>query len=442
MRVLFSQPMVRRIVASTGSNAYAQATTIAMQMLSLPLFLSIWDVATYGQWLVLSAVPSYLLMADVGMVTAAGNRMTMLVGEGNRGQANQVFQSALAFVLTVCTAALLLVLLAVRLWPAGPATASDEGRIALALLAAGVIAALVGGLPEAIYRATQRYAFGAAVANTVRLLEWAGGLTGLWWGGGFVDVALGALVARTACTAAMIVHAARTTPDFRWSFETASLAEVRRCAAPALSFMVFPAANALNFQGMTLVAASVLGPAATVVFNTYRTLARVTVQATGVFSNAVWPEFSRLYGRGDLASLATLYQRSRWIGAVLAATASAVVYLIAPSVLRVWSKGQIAFTSDLMFVAMVYAAASGGWHVSRVLLLSTNEHSALAWPYLAASAACLPVAWLLARPFGAVGIMFSMLGLEVAMLLLCAWLARRLLAPPPMPSKPSDVAAS
>ncbi|MEP7098953.1 MAG: hypothetical protein ABI781_00495 [Burkholderiales bacterium] len=422
------RPLVRRILASTGSNAYAQAVTIVIQLVSLPLFLSHWDVATYGQWIALSALPSYLAMADVGMVTAAGNRMTMLIGEGSERLANQVFQSVLVFVLAVCGGAMLLVLAAAALWPAD-AAATFSVRVAVVLLSAAVVAALVGGLPEAIYKATHRYALGAALASTTRLLEWAGGLVGLWWFGDFIAVALGALIARVSCTLVMVLHARLTTPAVRWGFADASRAEIRRCAGPAISFMAFPAANALNFQGMTLIVAALLGPSATVVFNTYRTLARVTVQATATFSHALWPEFSRLFGQRDEAALAALYHRSVWLGLALAGGASALVYLSAPGVLQVWSKSQIAFSPTLMGVAMLYAAAAGAWHVSRVLLLATNQHSGLAWPFLTASAVCLPLAWLVAQAFGLIGAMGAMLALEVGMAVFCARLSSRLLNP-------------
>ena len=427
-RALLHRPLVRRLLASTGSNAYAQATSIAMQLLSLPLFLAHWDVATYGQWLVLSALPAYLAMADAGMLSAAGNRMTMLIGAGKQQQANRAFQSALVFVLAVSTAALLLVLLAVLLWPTvGDGT--PQARWVVLVLAAGVVASLLGGLPEAVYKATQRYALGAALANTTRLLEWLGGLAGLWWGGDFLSVALGGLTMRLLCTLAMSAHAAATTPTFHWGFADASLSEIRGCAAPAISFMAFPAANAFNFQGMTLLVAAVLGPTATVVFNTYRTLARVTVQATAVFSLALWPEFSRIYGQGRIEVLSALYRRSWRLGMVLATAASLLVYLVAPWVLHAWSGGRITFQPELMLVAMVYAAAAGAWHVSRVLLLSTNRHIGLAWPFLVASVLALPLAWWLARAFGLVGVMFAMLALELAMVALCSLLSRRLLAP-------------
>ncbi len=426
VRTMLGRPAVRRILAATGSNAYSQATTIAIQLLSLPLFLSKWDLATYGQWLVLSAVPSYLSMADVGMVTAAGNRMTMLMGDGDSAQANRVFQSVLVFMLGVAAIALPVVGLAVFAWPTDDA-ASWQAKATIGLLAAAIVVNLLGGLPEAVYRATQRYALGNALANTTRLFEWLGGLGGLWLGGTFVAVAAGALLPRVLCTAAMALHAARSTPAFRWGWHDANVGEVRACAGPAVSFMAFPAANALNYQGMTLVAAAVLGPAAAVIFNTYRTMARVTVQATGMFSNALWPEFARLYGKRDRVSLRLLFRRSSLIGWALAVAASAVVYVAAPSMLQIWAKGKIEFLPPLMFAAMLYAGVAGGWHVSRVLLLSTNEHRALAWPFLLASAVCLPIAWLVGRSDGLVGIMLVMLGLEVAMLAWCAWLARRLL---------------
>ena len=194
--------------------------------------------------------------------------------------------------------------------------------------------------------------------------------------------------------------------------------------------MAFPVANALNFQGMTLIAAAVLGPAATVVFNTYRTMARVTVQATATFSLALWPEFSRIFGQGDLRALNALYRRSLGLGIALAAAASVVVYLAAPSILHLWSGGRIAFSSPLMLVSMLYAAAAGGWHVSRVLLLSTNEHRGLAWPFLVASAACLPLAWALTQSFALIGAVFAMLALELGMLFFCSRLSRRLLSQP------------
>ena len=436
-------PMLRRVLSGVGANGYAQATTIAMQLLSLPLFLSRWDLATYGQWLIISAIPSYIGLADVGMVTAAGNRMTMLCGRGDLAGANRVFQSTLAFMLAVCGAAVLVSALALAAAPAawfgdGNAGAlagavggnlggwfgAASGRLAVGALALGTVLALFGGLSEAVYRASERYATGTALANTVRLAEWFGSIAGLWLDGSFVAVAGGGLLMRAAGTLILIAHSARSAPQLRWRLADANRCEARETAVHAVWFMAFPAANALSLQGLTLVVAAQLGPAATAVFNTYRTLARVTVQATGSFSHALWPEFSRLKGSGDQPALAALYRRSLWIGWGIAALGSAVVYVLAPTVLDLWSKGRMPFDARLMAVAMVYAALSGAWHVPRILLLATNEHARLALQFLVVSALSVPVAlWLSA--WGADGVMAAMAVAETAMLVMCGAAASR-----------------
>jgi hypothetical protein len=66
--------MLRRIILGLGANAVGQAVSIVIQLFSLPLYLLYWDLSTYGTWIMLSAVPAYLSMADFGMVYTAGIR--------------------------------------------------------------------------------------------------------------------------------------------------------------------------------------------------------------------------------------------------------------------------------------------------------------------------------------------------------------------------------
>src|ERR1700730_1808923 len=92
----------RRIASGMGANALGQVITIGTQLAALPIYLHFWDTTRYGIWLMLSAVPSYFSMADVGMVSAAGNKMTMELGSGDSQAANRTFQSALVFMLGSC----------------------------------------------------------------------------------------------------------------------------------------------------------------------------------------------------------------------------------------------------------------------------------------------------------------------------------------------------
>lgn len=428
-------PLLQRIVAALGANAFGQATNIVIQLASLPLFLSRWDVATYGTWLMLSAIPAYLSMADVGMVATAGNRMTMAIGRSERGQANAIFQSALVFMLLAC-GGIAAVSLPLACWAPIPGVAGWDERLALAALVLTVLLALFGGLAEAIFRSTGRYAQGTMLANGLRLAEWVGGMVGLLIGGTFATVAMASLVVRAMGVVWMIRQSGRGVHPFRWGWRQARLAEVRAMVTPAVSFMAFPLANALSFQGVTLVVGHLLGPAMVAIFNTYRTLARVAVQLTGIFGHALWSELSHLYGQGGAQAVASLYRRSAWIGAALSVGLSLLLYLVAPWLLQLWTHGRIGVQAPLLALLLVYAAAGGVWHVPRVLLMATNQHVGLAQWTLLAAALSLGLSWGLGSQLGLEGAGLAMLASELGIAGVCVFLAHRLTSPHPISQRP------
>ena len=414
--------MIRRIIAGMGANSFGMAVTIGIQLISLPLFLHFWDIATYGKWLILSAIPAYLSMADVGMVTAAGNKMTMAMGEGNVQEANMLFQSAQLFMAAICGGLVLLVVPLV-LWLPSPWLGTVDQRVALIALCLGVLVALFGGLSETAFKSTQRYAMGTMLSNYVRLGEWLGYMLGLAVVGSFAAVAISGLAVRLLGTLVSFGLAQKGNHGLNWGVTAAKKTEICAMIKPAISFMAFPLANALSFQGVTLLVGAFFGPAAVALFNTYRTIAMVAVQVTAIFSHALWPEFSGLFGQGAMFDLSGLYRRSAWLSAAQAFVFSLVLYFLAPWLLRIWTHGTIEFIPSLMLLMLLYAAIAGIWHMPRVLLMATNQHVTLAYWVLAAGVLCVGLSWLLSDSFYLNGVVVAMLLSELFIAIACSWLA-------------------
>jgi O-antigen/teichoic acid export membrane protein len=414
--------MKRRIIAGMGANSFGMAVTIGIQLVSLPLFLHYWDTSTYGTWLMLSAIPAYLSMADVGMVTAASNKMTMAMGKGDLSEANIVFQSAQMFMALVCGGLALLVVPLV-LWAPLFLLGSMDQRLALAAMSVGVLAALFGGLSEAVFKSTERYATGTMLSIYVRLGEWIGLMLGLAVVGSFTAVAILGLTVRLLGTIAGIVLARRGNHGLHWGFYAAEGAEVRKMIKPAVSFMAFPLANALSFQGVTLLVGAIFGPVAVALFNTYRTIARVAVQVTAIFSHTLWPEFSRLFGQGAMPAIANLYRRSTWLSALLSLFVSLGLYFLSPWMLRIWTHGAIEFVPSFMFLMLLYAAVAGIWHMPRVLLMSTNQHVGLAYWVLVAGGLSVGLSWGMSGSLHLNGVGAAMLISELFIAIVCSWLA-------------------
>lgn len=417
--------LARRITAGLGANAFSQATTTVIQLVSLPLFLHVWDASTYGRWLLLSTIPAYIGMADVGMVTAAANSMTMATGRGDLNRARVIYQSTIVFTVSVCLAVGVLASLVIGYAPIDWLGSRDD-RIAMIALTLGMLATILGGLDQAVFRATGRYGQGSALTTLTRIAEFLATLGGLWFGGSFAAVAMAATTARIVSLVAVHRLANQGGHGLQWGWTHARWDEIRALARPALSFMAFPVATALTLQGTTLAVGHLFGTAAVALFNTYRTVARVAIQLITVISWSVEPELSRLYGQGGLAAVRDVYRRSSWACGALTVTLALALYLSAPWLLQWWTHGQIPFDAATMAALLAYAAAAGLSQMPRMLLMATNQHGAFALWSLVHAGIGLAAAYALGHAIGLPGAGLSMLINEALVALTCVFLVRRL----------------
>lgn len=402
----------KRIAYGVLMNSYGQVVTIFTQLLSIPIFLTYWDVSAYGVWLVLTAVPSYLALSDVGIVTAAGTSMTMLVAQENEQRAQVVLRTATVF---ICVAGgSVLAVVATVLILVGDSILGGEERAALLMLVAGVVAGQVGGLAEAVYRSTGRYPLGTFGGSTVRLGEWGGWMVAVVFEGGYGAVAACGLVCRLVGTGLLLRRSVRSS-QFSWGFSDASGAELRALLKPSGGVVLLAAGNALTIQGLSLVIAHALGPVALVVFNTYRTAARVSVQAASVLSHAVWPELSRLAGAGRGPELRLLVRRSAVVSMGLSIVIALIGYLAASQLLEAWTVGEVEFDSSLAIAFYCYSMIAGSWYFLRVLLLATNNHLRLGVVTFVAGGLLLPIAYLIASGADVAAVAWLMGASELAL---------------------------
>lgn len=418
--------MLKRILRGVGANGFSQIVAIIVQLLSVPIFIAAWSVEQYGHWLILTAIPAYLAVTDFGIVVVAANKMTMLVADGKHREALSVFQSAQVFL--AFTGGLVLMLSSVVLLLPLLPEVDQESRVTLFILVASLVLGQIGGLGEAILRATSRFATGVVLSTTSRLAEWLGYVVGLYFGGSFISVALGGLIGRALLTGVLLVTARQGQEIFRFGFIRASLAQLKNLLGPALGFMTVTATNALTIQGFTILSGVFLGPSMVVVFNTYRTLSRLAVQASSALSHSVWPEFSRIYGLADRVLLTRVYRQTRMSGALLAVLISTATWFLAPPFLLLWTHGEVSFMPVLMILFLVYAAIVGVAHTPRVLLMATNTHGTLARWGAVVSVASIGAAALLSEYFDIYGLAVAMVVGEFAMLLIVLFIAHRFMS--------------
>lgn len=412
----------QRILAALSANVFGQAVTVGSQLLLTPLFFRQWGAAMYGEWILLSSIPTYLTMADLGIGSAAGNDMTIKAAAGDRRTAQQIFRGALWVSGGAGVIVLLLGLLAaLSTWhlqmPRMSHIGAAEAAWVLLVLATSVAMGFVGGIIGAGFRCCGRNAQGIMLGNASRLLEALAFGALLLADQPPLVLCLGALAIKVVMLGVQLVWLRRVCD---WLFTPAAPADkglVKRLIGPAMGFMAFPLGNALSLQGPLWIIGATLGAPAVAVFSAMRTMARLPIQITNVFNASVWPEMSRAYGAGDTAQLRLLHRLSWGSTSLLIGGAAVILLTIGPWLAAQWLGHEVSIQPEVLWGLVLITVVGAIWNASSVVLAAINAHARLGLIYVLVNLASLLLAYVLSEQFGWTGLLGALLLADVLLLI-------------------------
>jgi O-antigen/teichoic acid export membrane protein len=411
----------QRIVHALAANTMAQGITVLTQLLLTPLFFRQWGAATYGEWLLVSSIPAYLAMADLGIGTAAGNDMVMQAGAGRWQGARATYLaalkvSALAALAVAGVGALVGLGLAhgvgMHVQHIAPA---DAGWLAL-LLSVNVGLGFGGNVVSAGYRAAGANARGIMWGNAARLLDVLATAALLLLGQPPLHVCLVSVLIKAVLLLAQTQALRPLAPELCEGAAVAEAGLFKRLLRPSLAFMVLPLGNAMALQAPLMVLGSVVGPEAVALFSTMRTLARIPMQLATALNASVWPEISRLWGEGRLDLLRQLHRQSWRITAAIGVLALVGQVLLGGIACQLWL-GPGHHNATMLNTLALVALLSALWNVSSVFLAAINAHTHFTMVYLCVNALSVAASIPASQAIGIAGLLACQVLAEVLMLM-------------------------
>ncbi len=410
----------RRLLLGFLSNWISRLASTIVQLVQVPVFLHFWSVPLYGEWLILSSIPSTLSFANVGFGSVAGNEMAMAESAGNREAALRSFQSSWWFISAICGVIILLGTAPLFLFPVArhlhlAAVGDRDAKWIIFFLGVSVLLGQLENLLQAAYRSIGRYPFGGFVKSCLSLAAYAAMLVPVVLGGGIRSVALVFAGANLLGTLTLALMVKRDVPWIEFGFRHASWAEIRRISGPAIAFMGFPIGNALNLQGTLMAVGYALGPTDVVIFGTARTVSRVALQMVQMVNNTFEPELALSFGAGNIPLVRTLHRRACQLALLLAVAIVLAMITVGPWLLHHWTAGHVPPSRRLLSILLLVVIGYSLWSTSSVLITSTNRHSRLAAWYIAGTSLTVCLTYLMARRFGLYGAAWSLLASEAVM---------------------------
>jgi O-antigen/teichoic acid export membrane protein len=419
--LLESTMSAKRIINAFIAHGLGQAVSVFAQIVSVPLFLSVWGAAKYGEWILLSTIPAYLALSDLGLSTVAANEMDQRAALGDHERLQVIYRTLVATV-----GLFVLVVLAVSgaaWWIFGAGAhvfrymSADEVRFVALILIADVCLSVMYGPQSAALRSANCYALSVGILNVTRFVALAFGLVALMVFKTPIAVATGMLVARIAGFAAQQVVKHRYCPWATLFPLTIDWAWLRKSLVPSLAFLGFPLSNGLNFQGILWVIGTALGPAQVTAFSTMRTLTRVAVQMMNLLSNSVWSEVSKLSAVGRKGDAMRIKRRLTVVTMAVAGVIGIGMSAYGERFYAGWTGKHVVFDSTLFDVLLLSMIANSLWQSASIFVIAINRHIRFAFAYLVAASIAIVVGLFAVRHGGLVSVAICLLGLDVFLVL-------------------------
>jgi O-antigen/teichoic acid export membrane protein len=411
------------------ANLFSFGSQILVQLISVPILANAFGLVGYGIWLILSTVPTYLVLSDVGLVTAATNDMTIKYAENDDVGLLTVFQSiavvvsALFVLLTIIVTALVAVsAILPGVWP-------DQLRPhvwAIPMLTAYASMCIISMIPVAALRASGFYARGTLIYDSCILIEGLLTLVAAIVTRNLVIAAAAPLIFRTIAMPFIYFHMRALRPEISAGLDHVRMTEIKRLLPAALGVMAIPVGLAISLQGSSLVVGAILGPAAVAVFVPVRTASRMAIQMAGMVGRALIPEIAAARGRGD-----TLAERRYWrLNALtkwmILVPAAVLFGLFGVQAVALWTGGKIVPPQMFVSVMAIVIVVHGSWFLSAILLTASHDHIGIAKYILIACLAGLGICLVLTQTWGLTGAAASLVCVDLVLAVVVGLAVRQL----------------
>jgi O-antigen/teichoic acid export membrane protein len=421
-----------RLRSGVWQMVLSQVVSSVTPLLLVSLYLRAWGPTTYGRWLSLTALVSYLSLLDFGGQTFIGNLAAMDFAKGDSQGMRAKLSEGLSLFFAIALAAYAVIGTVLFL----PRTAflgrindlQGNDRAILLLMAGAFLLAIPGSIYAVAYRSSGLVSRGIAIGTYSRLVAYASFAVSLLIGIG--PVAYAGLNAATAVMGTVVV--VRDAPRhiaacrglrIRWSLARAGVSQL----AGALFFWLLSVANAVNQQGIILVLAALSGPTAVVTFVTHRMVANAVLYVANIFQGPTCPEMTFLHARENTAGLARLLKVTLKTVVLISAVLGMFLWFVAPVAYQTWTRHRVAFDPLLLAILLAQVVLASAWTTSGWSLIAVNHHKGLAYWNAGNAALTIVLAILFVPHYGVYGAaVASLLGDIVCGLLVYPALAARL----------------
>lgn len=418
-RFTFIRPAVaRNLIAQVWTRLISN---VGVRILQVPLLLSALGQDDYGRWLVISIIPAWLTLLNMGTGTVAGSDLVMEVAAGDHSQARRTYSNAMSLTFRIIGCSIPLLVAVIFIFPdillqGMAAERRDEVVTGLLFLCIAVLITFISDIHATRLRAAGKADLAAFLLGTQLWMELGLILLVIRFSPRLDFLGAANLLSTLLYAIITWILSRSILPQIRFDPRLSDRAGRWALLTKGAVYQLFPLGHAILLQGQILVVHQTIGVAAVAVFSTARTLVRLISQGLEMVNHSVWPEMSRLFGIRDLKAAARLHRTSVLSALFLSITGALSLWFFGPWLYAIWTQRLMVIDQRLMIPLLIAIPMGAVWYTSSMVALSSNRYEGMAKRFLLASVVAHLCCWWFSLSFGLPGTALSTLIADAIMI--------------------------
>ena len=358
--------VVKRVISGSLASWMRIGVTIFSQIIAVPIFLHYWSIETYGAWILVQSIVSFLTIFDIAHQNYLGNEF-LKIGKQNREEIAVIFSTGMlvAAIVSIFTFTIVCVLTlsgTLSQW-VGINAAIAQAFETSVLLTCGTwtLSITYSGLLGRVLYPFGYFPLSAWSGVLFAIVSTVASVVAVHLGAGLVIATVVTCVATFLCHSLLTIiflKIARQEKLLSTRFEM-NKGFLRFYASIALGFQ--SGLEILRQQGVRFILLPLSGMSQMIAFSTMRTGANLALQGLGTITSPLMPELMAFLGNRDQHRTESAFSVIWLMLCVVLVPAVLVVQYLAPTLFPIWIQGKIEFDPILFallsLTVLVYALA-------------------------------------------------------------------------------------
>ncbi len=409
-----SKERYRRIALTTLSNGLAQAISIVVTLVSVPLTIGYLGSERYGLWMTISSVIALLGFADLGMGNGLVNAVAEANGQDDVGAARRYVSSAF-FILSGISALILgafYVAYPLVSWPrvfnVKTAMAAHESGPAMAVLVTCFALQLPFSIVKRVQSGYQEGYHTGLWGSIGYLLGLAGVLVAVWRRAGLIWLVLA--MSGGPALATVLNWLVQFGSQRRWlvpSLKAADWAAFRKVGSIGSMFLVLQLVATLASASDNFITAQVVGVTAVAAYAIVQKMFTFGPIIQSLVLGPLWPAYGEALARGDVYWVKKTLVRSLAVSLAVTGFFCLILVVLGQWIVKVWVGDKVTVAIPLL-VGFALWTVLGTYGTAMSALL--NGANALGMQMVSAilfGASSFGLKIYLARHWGSTGIIWA-----------------------------------